>query len=198
MPEMDGYQATREIRKREQGLRRIPIIAVTAHAMAGAAEECFAAGMDAYQSKPLDRDLLMQCLNKFLVDAPAAISSTPSKAATIISDTPIEWEKVEQATGGDNEFALELIDAFATSSKQSLVQIQTALAVNDIAAIQRAAHSLKGAAGSIGAMTSRLLAANLEDAAKNNNTAQAALLFEALRHEIARANEYLHDKLDAA
>jgi HPt (histidine-containing phosphotransfer) domain-containing protein len=93
---------------------------------------------------------------------------------------------------------LELIDTFAESSKQSIEQIATALAANDIATVQRAAHSLKGASGSIGATTSRMLAAELEDAAKNNNTAQVALLFEALRSEIARANEYMHDKLSAA
>jgi HPt (histidine-containing phosphotransfer) domain-containing protein len=99
---------------------------------------------------------------------------------------------------GDKEFASELIGTFETSSEQSLQQIQAALASNDLAAAQRAAHSLKGAAGSIGAMIARGVAADLEDAAKDGDSGKAALLLDALRGEIARANEYLHRKLEAA
>jgi PAS domain S-box-containing protein len=64
MPEMDGYAATREIRRRENGAARIPIIALTAHAIKGADEECFTAGMDHYITKPIDRDLLRKCLER--------------------------------------------------------------------------------------------------------------------------------------
>jgi PAS domain S-box-containing protein len=64
MPEMDGYAATREIRRQENGAARIPIIALTAHAIKGADEECFAAGMDHYITKPIDRDELRKCLER--------------------------------------------------------------------------------------------------------------------------------------
>ena len=62
MPGMDGYAATREIRRQENGAAHIPIIALTAHAIKGADEECFAAGMDHYITKPIDRDELRECL----------------------------------------------------------------------------------------------------------------------------------------
>jgi PAS domain S-box-containing protein len=65
MPMMDGYEATREIRARESG-RRIPIVALTAHAMKGVDAECMAAGMDGYLTKPIDRKLLLQCLERHL------------------------------------------------------------------------------------------------------------------------------------
>jgi len=214
MPEMDGYQASREIRRRENGERRIPIVAVTAHAMTGAEEECLAAGMDAYQSKPLDRDKLAKCLTALLpeqkednVDAAMRetdlVSMVKESAAVegsppVAEGAPVDWNKIEQAAGGDNEFALELADTFAQSSRQAIERIESALVANDVAAVQRAAHSIKGAAGSIGAATSRALAANLEDAAKTNDVAKAALLFTALKHEVRRANDYLHEKLDAA
>jgi two-component system sensor histidine kinase/response regulator len=66
MPEMDGYEATREIRRREGPNEHIPIIALTAHAMKGADEECKAAGMDDHLTKPIDRELLDRVLRKYL------------------------------------------------------------------------------------------------------------------------------------
>ena len=72
MPEMDGYAAAREIRRQENGGARIPIIALTAHAMKGADHECFAAGMDYFVSKPIDREVLRNCLEKSFAPAAAA------------------------------------------------------------------------------------------------------------------------------
>jgi CheY-like chemotaxis protein len=66
MPDMDGYEATREIRRLENGKRRIPIVALTANAMKGDEERCLAEGMDGFVSKPIDRTKLDACLNRFL------------------------------------------------------------------------------------------------------------------------------------
>jgi PAS domain S-box-containing protein len=66
MPIMDGYSATREIREQEKGLRHIPIVALTANAMKGAADECRKAGMDDYLTKPIERERLEQCMDKLL------------------------------------------------------------------------------------------------------------------------------------
>ena len=65
MPEMDGFAATREIRKREQGRQRhIPVIAMTAHAMKGDRESCIAVGMDGYIAKPINRAELQQLIEE--------------------------------------------------------------------------------------------------------------------------------------
>jgi CheY-like chemotaxis protein len=80
MPLMDGYETTRKIRQREAPGRRIPIIALTAHAMKGADNECRAAGMDDYLSKPIDRGELQQCLRRWL-DEVAEPTSAPANQA---------------------------------------------------------------------------------------------------------------------
>jgi signal transduction histidine kinase/DNA-binding response OmpR family regulator len=69
MPEMDGYEATRMIREQEAAGERIPIVALTAHAMKGAEEACFAAGMDDHLTKPIDREALAACLHRHLQDS---------------------------------------------------------------------------------------------------------------------------------
>jgi PAS domain S-box-containing protein len=66
MPDMDGYEATREIRRREPPDQHIPIVALTAHAMKGADEECKAAGMDDHLTKPIDREAMDRCLRRYL------------------------------------------------------------------------------------------------------------------------------------
>ena len=78
MPELDVYAATREIRLRETGSGRIPIVALTAHAMKGADDECYLAGMDDYLSKPIEREQLRLCLQRHLASvdvAPAPIEA---------------------------------------------------------------------------------------------------------------------------
>jgi CheY-like chemotaxis protein len=70
MPELDGYETTREIRRREQGGRRIPIIAMTANSMQGERERCLAAGMDDYLTKPLRSRVLKDVLTRWVSEPP--------------------------------------------------------------------------------------------------------------------------------
>jgi PAS domain S-box-containing protein len=78
MPIMDGYEATRKIRAREGAGEHIPIIALTAHAMKGADNECLSAGMDDYLSKPIDRERLRETLQRWLDDEPDTVEQAAS------------------------------------------------------------------------------------------------------------------------
>jgi PAS domain S-box-containing protein len=192
MPLLDGYQATREIRRREAGKRHVPILAVTAHAMLGAEEECRAAGMDAYQSKPLDRQRLQECLEALLARAP---QSEPTGEAAPSVDfgqaRQVDWARVEQATGGDPAFAAELSATFVASAAQTLEQIDAAVQNRDGASLQRAAHTLKGAAASIGAPLCQSLAGNMEVLAKEQDFARSHGLAAQLRGAVEAAGRLL-------
>ena len=80
MPVMDGYETTRKIRAQEGGGKHVPIIALTAHAMKGADNECRAAGMDDYLSKPIDREQLQNALHRWLNEAGEASASDEQAA----------------------------------------------------------------------------------------------------------------------
>jgi CheY-like chemotaxis protein len=91
MPQMDGYEAAREIRRLESGRRRIPIVALTAHAMTGDEAKCRAAGMDDYLSKPIDRAKLETCVERLLIGSGSTLTM-PNRTAAIGREAPLAGE----------------------------------------------------------------------------------------------------------
>ena len=202
MPRMGGLEATAEIRRRENGTpRHIPIIAMTAHAMKGDREECLAAGMDAYLSKPILAEELYRTLESFAVGArhdrrePLAESASNSATAeTKPLDSNeqdlIDWDAALRSAAGDRELLNELIVVFLESLPQWLTDLRQAIAAQDQPLAKRLAHTLKGSLRQFGA-TATATAQSLENLAENSQFAEATALFAVLENEIARLRPLL-------
>jgi CheY-like chemotaxis protein len=200
MPQMDGYEATREIRRLEDGACRIPIVALTAHAMKGDEEKCRAAGMDEYLSKPVDRIKLDACLQGLLPSTSSTgltLAILGAAAAFESAKHPVDWQALLASIEGDEAFVRDLIDAFITTADRELAAIAMALRTGDADSLRESAHTLKGASANMRASAVTAAATELWSAAGSGASAQIPSLANKLATEIGRAMEYLRSMVGA-
>ena len=188
MPEMGGLEAARAIREREDGAHRLPLIALTAHAMQGDRERCLEAGMDGYLSKPIDVDELIAVVERFAEGVAGA--STAARAIESPVTRAVFDERAALAyTGGDRRLLAEVVKLFRADCPPSLRRIDRAIARRDAEALRMAAHRLKGAIATVGAPASRQVAADLEDTARAKNFDKAKRTYAKLRQELERLDK---------
>lgn len=193
MPGMDGLEVAQAIRKQEQSLgTHLPIMGVTAHAMAGYRERCLRAGMDAYMTKPIRSQKLFDELDRLTSNhAPAQLASPAldSTPATGAFDRTAALERVE----GDLELLADLIQVFLQDLPQQVAALRKAVEDQDAKGIQQEAHRLKGAAASLDATAVSACAARLEQSGRDANCAVARAEWAQLEVELARLESAFRD-----
>jgi PAS domain S-box-containing protein len=179
MPGLDGYEATTEIRRREKATgAHIPIIAMTANALEGDRDRCLAVGMDDYVRKPVKPDDLSKALHLW---GSHAETTLPARA----EGSPIlDLEQLNEACGGDADLMRELQDEFLRTAPGGLDRVAQAVHAGDAPGLVLAAHSLKGACWSLGAVAFGSELAALEAIARSGELESAAA------HLTAATTEY--------
>jgi PAS domain S-box-containing protein len=187
MPEMDGYQATRRLRQNPRG-RDLPIIAITANAMASDREKCLAAGMNDYIAKPFDIDQIGEMLLRWIGRKPLA----PRRFEPVEAVGPIPTiEGLDLAfalerLGGDRSLLLRFLRAFGENYRKTPDDLLEAVEAGKTDLAERLAHSLKGAALQVGAREVITVAGGIERAVAAGVPA-AALEIDRLRSTLKRA-----------
>ncbi len=203
MPVLDGLKTVRSIREREkkQGLPRLPVVAVTAHAMKGDREQCLAAGFDGYVTKPIRiRDLFLE-LERLLVEAGAAAAPPPAEQASLAPPPPasasasevdvFDEEAALARADNDRDLARELGAMLLEEAPRLLRELEAARARGDAPTFARTAHTLKGQADHYGSVRARDLARALEFAGKAGPP-----LPDALRGDVAALEAAFDQLLD--
>jgi PAS domain S-box-containing protein len=194
MPEMDGFEATAAVRAAEaagQGFRpdgrRLPIIAMTAHALKGDRERCLQAGCDGYVSKPIQARALLEAIEHAVAGRPVeGAPGEPESPAELAADAVLDETAALARVGGDRRLLAEFAALFAAECPGHLRRIGEAVAGRDRPTLQRAAHTFKGLLGQFGARAAGATAQLLETRSQDAEPEILDQAYAALEQEVER------------
>lgn len=185
MPEMDGYAATAEIRRRESGRQRVPIVAMTAEALEGDREKCLAAGMNDYLAKPVELKKLAAVLERWDVSVDASALAGLK-------------ELTQAAKGEGGRLFQQLLTSFLRKAPERLAALRAAAARRACRDLEEEAHTLKGSAANVGAVRMVSLCQRVEQLGREGSLGDAQDLLEALEVEFGKVRAVLEKELAAA
>ena len=198
MPVMDGFAATQAIRKLADSKKaRLPIIAMTAHALKGDAERCLGAGMDGYISKPVKGEELIEMVERLGVQVEGGMpfAGFPAEGEDIkppIADSlPFNLDEAMARLGGESDLFREMVGFFFSDGLKLLAEIQAAAGADDATAIARKAHRLKGTVLYLGAKAASQAVDRVEAIGRSGDLADAAPAIHSMNIEFTRLAEAL-------
>jgi CheY-like chemotaxis protein len=171
MPEMDGFALTKAIRESGQALRTLPVIALTANAMAGESQRCLSAGMDAYLSKPVSLSDLRACLGRWMPhDRPEESSAdTAAGALSQAASGTMDLSLLRECFGDDETGLKENLSTFLSALQDDMRVLADAIQQSDEASVKHVAHRVKGAAKFVGGAQLIFASEALEASAAGKN-----------------------------
>jgi sensor domain CHASE-containing protein/HPt (histidine-containing phosphotransfer) domain-containing protein len=199
MPEMDGYEATGEIRKLEEqtGRRRTPILGLTANASAEDAAACINAGMDAHLAKPVRRDGIRRAIENLLGQSLTNQADNKSEMSEllVLDITSLEDLKILEDTG---DFSIsEVVEIFLVDAPRRIATAREAIGTQSWADVQREAHTIKGGARDLGTRQLAEACDGLErHAARNPTTEVATQQLEIIEERLVGADKALREYLE--
>jgi PAS domain S-box-containing protein len=200
MPEMDGYEATAAIRRLEGATRHTPVIAMTAAAMDGDREDCLAAGMDDYITKPIRLEAVGEVLHRWVRAASpkVEVSEAPDDDSSELPLDPSQIALLRSLDDGDGALLTELISQYLAQTNEGRGELARVVQVGDHGAVERAAHALRGASANIGAAGLAALCETMEQRAKADQLDDAGELVERFDAEFERVSEALNELMAAS
>ena len=184
MPVMNGYEATEQIREYEKETgRHISIVAMTAHAMKGAREECLSHGMDGYLTKPIDTEALWHELDQLAQGLAVNTLAEPSMQKFAVAD----FEMAMRTMDNNRELFDEIVRLFLEDAPPHMQSIRDGLAQGDAKAVRHSAHTLKGMAGIFAAERTMKAAERVEKTAGQDGCDEAAAELEVALSELQSA-----------
>jgi two-component system, sensor histidine kinase and response regulator len=192
MPELDGLEATRLIRDQErQTGSRVPIIAMTAHAMKGDRTRCLAVGMDEYVAKPVRERQLLTALRTVLGEDVAPPPAEHVEEMPEPDQQVIDWDAALKICAGDRELLRDIAGAFLEEHPRRISEIRRAIDTSDWELLHRAAHTIKGSMRYFGAAAVFDRAFGLEQLAASQSLEGAEEIFSLLKQELAKLVPHL-------